>query len=191
MGSPPSVYNGDRTKADDWLEELKMYLRVNRDVAGFDSPIKKVAVALSFIKGPQVAGWVRDYGRVLDTLDPTNDNIPAVWDQFLNKFEQQFMDSQREVRARAQLQQLKADPADMDGYIAKFEELAQQAGYTVGSPEMMQYFLLGIPEGELLREVMKPPTAADYQALKQRAIEHATASQGYQNIVQIQQSLYG
>ena len=101
------------------------------------------------------------------------------------------MDSQREVWARAQLQQLKADPADMDGYIAKFEELARQAGYTVGSPEMMQYFLLGIPEGELLREVMKPPTTADYQALKQRAVEHATASQGYQNIVQIQRSLYG
>ena len=79
----------------------------------------------------------------------------------------------------------------MDGYIAKFEELARQAGYTVGSPEMMQYFLLGIPEGELLREVMKPPTAADYQALKQRAVEHATASQGYRNIVQIQRSLYG
>ena len=177
MGSPPSIYNGDRTKANDWLEELKMYLRVNRDMAGFNSPIKKVAVALSFIKGPQVAGWVRDYGRVLDTLDPTNDNIPAVWDQFLDEFEQQFMDSQQEVRARAQLQQLKADPADMDGYIAKFEELARQAGYTVGSPKMMQYFLLGIPEGELLREVMKPPTAADYQALKQRAVEHATASQ--------------
>ena len=79
----------------------------------------------------------------------------------------------------------------MDGYIAKFEELARQAGYTVGSLEMMQYFLLGIPEGELLREVMKPPTAADYQALKQRAVEHATASQGYRNIIQIQRSLYG
>ena len=94
MGSPPSIYNGDRTKANDWLEELKMYLRVNRDVAGFDSPIKKVTVALSFIKGPQVAEWVCDYGRVLDTLDPTNNNIPAVWDQFLDEFEQQFMDSQ-------------------------------------------------------------------------------------------------
>ena len=52
MGSPPFIYNGDRTKADDWLKELKMYLRVNRDVAGFDSPINKVAVTLSFIKGP-------------------------------------------------------------------------------------------------------------------------------------------
>ena len=150
MGSPLSIYTGDRTKADNWLEELKMYLRVNRDVAGFDSPIKKVAVALSFIKGPQVAGWVHDYGQVLDMLDPTNDNIPAVWDQFLDKFEQQFMDSQREVQARAQLQQLKADLANMDGYIAKFKELARQARYTIGSPEMMQYFLLGIPEGELL-----------------------------------------
>ena len=38
---------------------------------------------------------------------------------------------------------------------------------------------------------MKPRVAADYQALKQRAVEHATTNQGYRNIVQIQQSLYG
>ena len=38
----------------------------------------------------------------------------------------------------------------MDGYIAKFKELAQQAGYTIRSPKMMQYFLLEIPKGELL-----------------------------------------
>ena len=105
-----------------------MYLRVNRDVAGFDSPIKKVAVTLLFIKGPQVAGWVCNYRGVLDTLHLTDDNILAVWNQFLDKFEQQFMDS----------------------YILKFEELTQQAGYTVGSPEIMQYFLLEIPKGELL-----------------------------------------
>ena len=62
--------------------------------------------------------------------------------------------------------------------------------YTVESPKMMQYFLLGIPEGELLQEIIKPFITADYQALKQRAIEHATANQGYRNIVQIQQNLY-
>jgi hypothetical protein len=55
---------------------------------------------------------------------------------------------------------------------------------------MIQYFLMGIPEGELLQEIMKPPTAANYQALKQRAIENATANQGYNNLVAIQRSLY-
>jgi Zinc knuckle len=100
------------------------------------------------------------------------------------------MDSQREVRARAKLQQLKADSRDMDSYISKFEELARQAGYTVGSPEMINFFLLGISDGELLQEIMKPPVAADYQALKQRAIDHATANQGYHNIIAIQKNLH-
>lgn len=36
---------------------------------------------------------------------------------------------------------------------------------------MIQYFLMRIPEGELLWEIVKPSVTTNYQALKQRAIE--------------------
>jgi hypothetical protein len=42
---------GDRARADNFIEEVKGYLRLNQDVAGFDSPMKKIAFTLTLIKG--------------------------------------------------------------------------------------------------------------------------------------------
>jgi hypothetical protein len=41
MGQLPQTFTGDHTQADNFIEEVKGYLRLNRDVAGFDSPMKK------------------------------------------------------------------------------------------------------------------------------------------------------
>ena len=87
MGKLPETFNGDRTKADDFIEEVKGYLHLNAEVAEFDSPIKKVAFTLTHMKGPEVAGWVHDVGHMLDSLNPLVDNIPLLWDQFLVEFE--------------------------------------------------------------------------------------------------------
>jgi len=78
MGGLPQIFTGDRLLADDFIEEVKGYLRLNQDVAGYNSLIKKVALTLTLMKGPQVAGWTRDMGTWLDTLDPVLDNIPNV-----------------------------------------------------------------------------------------------------------------
>jgi len=62
MGGLPQIFTGDRLIADDFIKEVKGYLRLNQDVAGYNSPIKKVALTLTLMKGPQVAGWTRDMG---------------------------------------------------------------------------------------------------------------------------------
>jgi hypothetical protein len=68
MGKLPEPFYGDRTKAEHFMQEVKAYLRLNQDVPGFDSPMKKVAFVLTHMKGPDVAGWARDIGEVLDDL---------------------------------------------------------------------------------------------------------------------------
>ena len=68
MGNLPHEFTGDRTKANKFIEEVKAYFRVNEDVAGFNSPIKKVAFTLTLIKGDEVAGWVRDMVLRSNTL---------------------------------------------------------------------------------------------------------------------------
>jgi hypothetical protein len=80
--------------ADNFIEEVQQYLRLNSDVAGYDSPMKKVAFTLTCMKGPEVATWTRDIGGMLDQLDPAVDNIPALWIQFLDEFRAQYQDSQ-------------------------------------------------------------------------------------------------
>jgi hypothetical protein len=40
--------------------------------------MRKVALALTFMKGPEVVGWVTSMGNWLDGLVPANDDIPLV-----------------------------------------------------------------------------------------------------------------
>ena len=60
MGQLPFVFDGDQTKADNFIDEVKSYLLLNQDISGFNSPIKKVAFTITLIKGPDTAGWTRD-----------------------------------------------------------------------------------------------------------------------------------
>jgi len=78
MGGLLQIFSGDCLLANNFIKEVKGYLYLNQDVAGYNSPIKKVALTLTLIKGPQVAGWTHDMGTWLDTLDPVLDNIPDI-----------------------------------------------------------------------------------------------------------------
>ena len=166
MGQLPRIFSGDRAQADDFIDELKSYLLLNYQVAGFNSPITKVALALTLIKGPEVAGWARDMRLWLESFDPTTQNLPAIWNAFLAEFATQFQDTQRPNRARVELESLKMKPGEINQYIAKFEELAQQALYNVGDEATTSLFLKGLPAGILI-DVFKPPVVTTYEDIKQ------------------------
>jgi hypothetical protein len=63
----------------------------------------------------------------------------------------------------------------INAYIAKFEELAQKAGYTTGNPETLRQFHMGLPQ-HVLEDVMCSPPVTGYKAHKQRAIESVLAN---------------
>ena len=58
MGSLPQIFTGDRSKADNFIEEVKGYFWLNGDVASYNSPFKKVTFTLTLIKGMEPAQWV-------------------------------------------------------------------------------------------------------------------------------------
>jgi len=78
MGGLLQVFTGDRSLAEDFIEEVKGFLYLNQDIAGYNSLIKKVAFMLTLMKGPTIAGWACNVGNWLDTLNSTVNNIPAV-----------------------------------------------------------------------------------------------------------------
>ena|SRR5258708_3922914 len=82
MGELPNVFNRDRTKAKSFIDQLNHYFLLNLDVPGFNSPIKKVALAITLIKGPEVTGWTRALGELLCALDPIHNNVSALWEHF-------------------------------------------------------------------------------------------------------------
>jgi hypothetical protein len=38
MGNGPRPFDGDRTRAQSFIDEVQQYLRLNQEVAGFGSP---------------------------------------------------------------------------------------------------------------------------------------------------------
>ena len=136
-------------KAEDFIKEVKGYLCLNQDVAGFNSPMKKVAFMLTHMKGPKVANWVKTMGEMIEGLDPLVDNIPAVWTTFLDMFNAQYQDSTKEEKARAQLKNLRMKGNLIDEYVSDFEELVRMAGYATGSAETMTMFLDRVDPGIL------------------------------------------
>jgi hypothetical protein len=57
-GMPAQVFNKDRMQAEAFMRELRLYMMANHGVPGFKSPIRRIMIALTFIKGPQVNGQV-------------------------------------------------------------------------------------------------------------------------------------
>jgi len=176
MGTLPQIFTGNRAKAQDFLDEVLGYFRANRGVAGFESPMRKVSITLTMIKGSEVAGWARDMGRWIDALDPAVDDIELVWEQFQTEFTEQFTDSQQQQCARLDLDNCCMKFLEIDQYIAKFEDLARLARYTIGNEETINFFLKGLSQS-VLEDMMKPPFATTYNNIKDRAIQTTKAKQ--------------
>ena len=96
----------------------------NQGVPGFESPIRRIAIALTFIKGPQVDGWVEGILNGLDQLHPLNDNVEYTYNEFLARFEAQFANSTKQEMAQASLDRLQFKFPTIDQYISDFEMLA-------------------------------------------------------------------
>ena len=167
MGALPQIFLGDRTKADDFIDKVKAYLFLNADVAGYNSPFKKVAFTLTLIKGESTAQWVRDMGNWLDRLIIPRDNIPDLWTQFLREFQDQFQDTQAAQRVRNKLRDCKMKGADYVNYVMRFQSLARKANYATGNEETYNMFLQGLPE-PLLCNTLKPPMPLNYNDAKER-----------------------
>jgi hypothetical protein len=97
-------------------------------------------------------------------LDPAQDNVPTLWDQFLVEFQDQYQDTQLAKCACNNLENLKLKMPEIDQYILKFEDLCQKAGYVLSSLEVTHLFLKGLPHS-ILEETIKGPS--DYIAIKQ------------------------
>jgi hypothetical protein len=176
-GMTPQPFDGDRTKAEAFLRELRLYMMVNQGVPGFESPIRCVAIALTFIKGLKVDGWVEAMLQAIEQLHPVQDNIEYAYTDFLHHFQTQFMDSTRQETAQAALNRYNFKFPFIDQYISDFEVLVRKAGYMVGSRETMNYFLKGLKVAPdvMERVIEKAPTS--YQDLKDKTIAVVKARQ--------------
>jgi len=168
MGKDPPLFQGDRKKADTLINEVDKYLTLNDNVAGFNSPRKKVILVLTFMQGPEVEEWTRGMLQWIQQIN-NQSNTDNVWHIFLRRFYARFTDTQADTMARKELAQLKMRFPDIDSYIADFEQTIRKALYQLGSHEMNQQFLSGLP-CDIAEDVMHYPTPIMYQEYMQKAL---------------------
>jgi hypothetical protein len=78
-------------------------MMANHGVPRFKSPIRRIVITLTFIKGLQVDGWVEGILQALEQLNPIEDNIKYTYIDFLAHFEEQFVDLMKQEIAQASL----------------------------------------------------------------------------------------
>ena len=114
------------------------------------------------------------------TLKPVDDNH-ATYQQFVQNFQNHFMDSQKAQRARIELQTLKMMWPEIDEYISKFESIAHEAGYNPTDHNTMQQFLQGLPQS-VGQKVLEDTAVETYEQMKKKAIS-VMASQCIINVL--------
>jgi hypothetical protein len=54
FGAPPEVFDGNRAKAKEYMHSFKRWWALNEEKTVFDIPYKRVALCISYMKGPKV-----------------------------------------------------------------------------------------------------------------------------------------
>ena len=164
-GKEPTVFTGDRAKADEFMHELKLYQFLNATAPVMIDPYRKVAHALTFIQGGAIAEWKRSVenwimGRPI--LAPPHVDV---WEEFEQDFIQDWDDTNAHYKAAAELDKLKMEGSNIDHYITKFAELARKAQYHEDDPAVLERFKHGLSV-RLLETAMHHDQPANWEQWK-------------------------
>src|SRR5712672_2939219 len=184
-GVPPPVFNGDREKSKHFLDKFMSYEIVNRDARQFTIPYLKVALCLSYLNGPKVDAWARQQRLWLKSRHK-QDGIPmtdkSLWEDFELMFRTAFTDQDARLTTYQKLNDLRMQGSDIDSYIADFDRLIEEAGYSKYDMGVMIKFKEGL-QPSLLREILihnipAPQTLVDWH---QKARERQTVYKELKN----------
>ena len=160
----PKKFDRDRSKAEEFIEDLRSYLRLNARVQPLNTYQGKVAFALTLISGPLVRDFVRIQG---DTLDASNEH-PDTWFDFLDAFNNRFLDTHRDTKVRLEIENLKMKDNNIDEYDQRFRALAREANYDLRETSVLMKFLKRLPRS-VTQERLRAPRPNNYAGLVERA----------------------
>src|SRR6266404_6039836 len=147
-GNPPQIFGGDCTTSVRFLMEWELYYEINRHVDVMNQPYTRCMLFLTYIQGDEVQNWVMKQILWLRNETGAGGVLPInewLWRETLYTFGHTFIDTMTEAHARSELSKLKMTGGDIDGFIAKFEQLARDANYTLDEPTVLDKFIKGLP----------------------------------------------
>jgi hypothetical protein len=103
---------------------------------------------LSFIKGPNIQEWVAAQIEWLG--DQMGGGVQVhnkyLWHTIINRFKDAFTDTMSVEKAEQAIKEICMKDRDLDGYIAKFEQLARISGQNLDTKGTCTMFAEGLPK---------------------------------------------
>jgi Retrotransposon gag protein len=167
IGLPPTIFSGNRNKSDLFLKEFKQWKMLNRNTPEMSVPFDRVLMALSHIRGNRVNDWHKEQLTKLEgtALMQTDEQL---WADFETAFKSAFTDSSKRQTAYEQLKGHHMHGTNVDTYIARFETLIKQAGWSrtdAGAIDLFRNGLMhNLKEAILSRETW-PETLDDWERM--------------------------
>jgi hypothetical protein len=172
-GNPPKEFNGERSKANAFMNQFNLYRLSNYDAEQMVVPMKRATLLLGFIKGSLVDDWVKRWTQwainqfSIDHRPPTDEYY---WTEISNGFQIAFQDTGARERAEKELHMLRWDPESVDTFLARFESLAEAADFELDANPTKSILAKKLPFSMVdhLYKVVKPGTYPEYcEAIRQ------------------------
>ena len=146
-GNPPPEFDGDRSYANHFMNKFNLYCLANMEAVQMRVPMKRAALLLSFIKGPNIDDWVQQRtNEILDRFNRTGDQLDEIyWTSLGQQFMDTFWDMASRERTETKLRGLSWIPGDVDTFIAQFRSLAEQAQYALDDRPTITLFASKLP----------------------------------------------
>ena len=142
-------FNGDHSKAKAFILEWTIYMLLNEDMEVMSQAFSRTMLFFTFIKGPNVQGWVGLQVGWLGRCIHAGARITEeyLYDTVMGLFNTTFTDTMSMQKAKAEFQNIKMEGGDLDAYIAKFERLTRLAGYNLQDQIVLNWFGSGLTSG--------------------------------------------
>jgi hypothetical protein len=165
-GNPPDVFDGDRATVDAFMNQFNLYRIANLDAEQMVNPMKRSALFLGFIKGPNVKDWVKRWTNwTIDqytTGRATNDEY--YWTTIIHGFEDAFRDTGAREHAEMRLTHLLMTSNEVDIFLAQFETMAHEAQYPLDAAPTLSLLASKLPFHMMnhIYKVNRPQTFVDW-----------------------------
>jgi hypothetical protein len=166
-----------------FMNEFNLYRMANIDAEQMINPMKRTALLLGFIKGPNVKDWVRlRTDEMIARYNLTGNAMDeAYWDQVGQEFMQAFQDTAARERAEEKLKHLTFIPGDVDTFVAQFRTLADEAMYPLNAKPTISLFASKLPF-KMMEHIYKITRPGDFNGWANAARQYHQDNTAVQNM---------
>ena len=177
-GKVPETFDGDRTKAETFMNSFDLFWMTNDENSVMKIPYKRCTYFLGLLGGPKIDDWAFDQTKLLRekvtrNSDPIEKKEESLWEDLKDSFTNSYAHTGRIEQAKIDLNKLEMVGDQIDEYIAKFENLLRKANIPRHEETVKDKFTDGLRKGlhaAILRLTEWPETLDQWEEAARREV---------------------